>query len=71
MTRRVVKDAKDLIEATGGINIIVKEGGRHTRVHFQNPAGVACQISIHRGAKVKSYEERRLRSQLRRMGLQL
>ena len=68
MTRRLLRDVKDMIADAGGLEIRVEDGGRHTLVHFVSPAGTPGRVTVHKGSNPKRYEDC-LRSQLRRQGL--
>lgn len=66
--RRMLRDVKELIARRGGRAIEIEQGGKHTFVYFNNPAGVRTFVAIHKGSNPHRYEEA-LRSELRRKGL--
>jgi hypothetical protein len=64
--QKAMRDIITLVRASGGSDVWVSQGGRHTRVHFTTPAGRQTLLIIHRGNRVSSRYVAMIRSRLRR-----
>lgn len=70
MTERALREVVQLIGRSGGSQIRLQPGGKHTRIIFLDLDGVEQWITFHRGTRQKRHEDS-VRSELRRRGLKL
>lgn len=62
---KVLRDAVHEIRKSGGTEVQVFNGGKHTHIHFVNAAGRKQIITLHRGNIVSWRTGAWLRAQLR------
>ncbi len=64
--RKLVRDIVAIVRASGGCDVWISEGSRHTRVHFTTETGRHTFLVSHRGNIVTSRHLAMIRSQMRR-----
>jgi hypothetical protein len=64
--RKLLRDVITAVREAGGANVLVSEGGKHTRISFTGPDGKQSAVLIHRGTAVADRLPAILRSQIRR-----